>query len=402
MALTIDKIILICLIFLGSNVLGVFNIDEKLFHAMLLALAIIPCTYYSRIWKQNKPFLFLFLFVIIFAVYRLYTDRGEGTRASMLAILGAPILFSAFPDYLKYNRIKNVSFWRFVMTIVLLGYILETSLAIYERLIGYNVFGWRGDIVFSEEEMGEIFYRCTSLYGHPLGNALIITIAMSFILISKLKPKIKFLLWGLGYISILCFNTRGSIVGNALFLTIYLIYTITINKKMNSSTKYSIILGAIVSAIMGYIAIFYYGWGGRLLEMGLFDDSSAQVRVDAWILFDYYDIESFLFPHSYIEADIIKSSLGLRHLENPWLGIILYNGLFFLITYVSLYFMFFKRLFKTYSLFDKIFVSGAFLLIASTCNTFDTDFFGLFYFILLSVLFIPNLYGNIVDKKYLI
>ena len=401
MPLKINLFILLCLIFLGQNVVGFLNIDNKYFQTFLIFLAIIPLLYFRKGWLRRKSHVTLLLFVVLFAIYRLFTDRGEGTRASMLALIGAPLLLFALPSPRYYTKDTYREFWKLVLKIVLVGFVCETALSLFERFNGRSVFGWYGDIIFSIDTLGSVGYRSTAMYGHPLGNALIVTTAMSFILISNLKTKIKFALWGMGYLSILCFNTRGSIVGNVLLLMAYLFYFLIINKNVKEKTRRSIVLGSIFVGITMYLSIFQFGWGGRLIEMGLFDDSSAQTRVGAWDIFDHYDISKFLFPQTYKDIELIKfRSLNYAALENPWLGLLLYNGFIFLTILIILYFFFLKDLLKQYGLFEKLYVATAYFLIASTSNSFDTDFFSLYYFLLLCIIFSPKLFVRIVPSKY--
>lgn len=399
MALRIN-ILIILLIILGTNVIGVLEISESLYYFFLILLSIFPILHnYPSILKEQSQ-LTLLIFTLLYSMYMLYVDRGEGTRSTAMAIVGPPMLLSALPIHYK-NAYRYQHFWHLIMIIIICGFISETFLSIYERISGRNVFGWHGEIIFSLDILGSIEYRSTALYGHPLGNALLVSTAMSFILISNLKNKIKYPLWLLGYLSILCFNTRGSIVGNALLLITYIGYILISKKKMKDSTKISIMISALLIVFVGYFSIFHFGFGGRLLDMGLVDDSSAQVRIDAWSVFESYSIKDFLYLHSFNEVLMIKYSLGLNNLENPWLGILLRNGLLFLIPYVVLYYILIKKILREYGLFEKLFVTTTYFLLASTSNSFDTSFISLFYFLLLCVLFTPSLFKAIVKRKYL-
>jgi len=210
----------------------------------------------------------------------------------------------------------------------------------------------------------------------------------------------KFLLWIIGFLSILCFNARSSIDGNFLLLLVYLHYMLIMNKRVKSSVKVKLFWSILVFFIICYIFIFQFGLGGRLLDIGLFDENSSQVRLNAWELFRYYDIDKFLYGHTFEENMAIRFSTGLYRLENFWLGYMLSCGLIFLLIYTILYYFVFKYFLRNYNLFNKLFVSMAFLLIASTNNSLDGDFLYLFYFLLLSIVFDPLIFDKLVDKKY--
>lgn len=397
MVIFIEKFVIFSFVFIGVNVLEAFHISANSFYVMLLVLSIISSVNSRYNWFKNFRFVILYYFVILFASYRLFTDRGEGTRSMMLAIIGAPILFAALPNFKRNFDLKQQSFWEYVVKILLIGYLVEVLIAFIERMSGSLIFGWQGNIFYT----GYGGFRSTALYGHPLGNALIVTTAMSFILVSNLKPKLKMFLWGIGFVSIFCFNSRSSIVGNVLLLITFTLHTIFLKKHVKFSIKIFVFVTLIFTFCMIYVLLFYFGWGNRLLSFGLFDDSSSQVRVDAWNLFIHYDIESFLFPHTFIEGSYMKWVTGVYRLENPWLGLMLFQGLLFLGVYIVLYFIFIKYLLKDYGKFEKYFISVSYLMIASTNNSFDTTFDSVFYFLLLCVVFNPKLFQKIVLKKHL-
>jgi hypothetical protein len=404
MVLKIDKFIIILLLLFGQNVLGFFGVSLNLFQAGILALCFIPLFYFRKSLYQIKSLTILLIFVSVFATYRLLSDQGEGTRQLALTILGAPMVIAAIPNPTYYNGKKNYDFWKTIVIILFYAYLLDTSLAIFERLIGHNVFGWQGEedaISFSVSEQGATDFRSTSIYGHPLSNVLMVSTAMAFLLVSKLKITLKLLLWVIGFLSILCFNSRSGIVGNILFLVVFLIHTFFLNRHMNSSLKVKLLWSVFVVLIVVYILVFNYGLGGRLLEMGLFDENSSMVRINAWDILDYYDIEQFLFSHSLEENMALRYSAGLYRLENFWLNYMLSCGLIFLLIYSFLYFFVYKFFLRNYSLFNKCYVSFAFLSIASTSNSLDSNFLFLFYFILLSIVNDPFVFEKIVDKHYL-
>ncbi len=399
MILTIDKIIIFLSFFFGENVIGFIGIDLKLFQALIIIVCVIPISYYLKSWKNNVGFIYLFLLVIIYSAVQLVTDKGEGTRQMALTLLGAPLIVASVPNpKASFSHTKQL-FWMSIMMIVFYSYLIETGLAIFERLRQEPLFGWRGEFFYSMDATGEISYRSYALYGHPLGNSLIVSTAMFFILISSLMPKYKFLLWGVGFLAVLCFNSRSGIVGNGLALIVYILYN-SLSENVKSSIKSSYLLGGWLFVIGAFFAVFQLGLGGRLMDMGLMDESSSQTRIDALNLLDY-GVKGFLLGHTFEEALSIKAQYGLMNLENPWLGILLRNGLVFLVVYVLLYYLTLKYLLRDYKLFDKLFVSVCFLLMASTNNSFDSNSIFLTYFMILSICFNPHLFKRIIGKRYL-
>ena len=383
-------------LFVGLNLVTYCGFTLNVFQAFLLTLSI-PCML-SRKNEivRNKPLLFLLIFIIVYSVFKLFTDTGEGTRMAVMQILGAPIIISIYP-ILSYERktIKNQLYWNKLLILFIIFYLIETGMAILERIIGYNILGWR-DVLFTFSNNTIVSFRSTALHGHPLYNALIVSTCMSFILISSIKTKYRYVLWFLGYMSILCFNTRSSIVGNALLLLIHTVYTVFFNFSVSSREKQNIFIMFIFLLVCGFLLIFNWGFGGRLLDLGLFDDSSSQTRIDALNIFDFIGIEDILFGCSHSEFEYMKYSAGLLATENFWIDQIFRFGLIFMIVYIIIYCYLIKKLYNGYSNFDKLFTSCSFLLIASTNNSLSSSFIALLIWLLLICIFNP-LYLNDKD-----
>jgi hypothetical protein len=402
MRLSHISLLVITLIFsLGGNVLFAMGIEENRFQAAMVALALIPAYSMLHSWKKNNTFVLLLTYLTLFSIFKLITDRGEGTRAFLLTIISAPIIYASLPYLGRKNKNEYIDFWTYATYILLFAYLAETGVAIYERVAGRQIFGWASYVV-TLDAIGIENYRSSALYGHPLYNALMVSISMAFILISDLRPKYKFFLWGLGYAAILCFNARASIVGNALLLGLYLLHTSVANRKVKFSTKIGIILLGIVIAAVAYKAIMSGLVGARLLNMGLMDEDSSQVRIDAVEFVSGLDMKTYLYGMSFNEFASLLRFHHVEALENFWIEYLLRYGLVFLVPYVFFYFLFMRHELQRYSFFESMFVCTAFILIASTNNSLSTSFVALLYFLVLIRIFDPLLLKQTVKRKYLL
>lgn len=209
------------------------------------------------------------------------------------------------------------------------------------------------------------------------------------------------ILWSMGYISILCFNTRGSIVGNALLLAFYIIYVLLFNNSISSRTKVRLVMFSSIMTIVGLFLFFNVGLGGRLAEMGLFDESSAQTRLDVWDIFDNYPLEYFLWGISHEKMQYVMYVTGIGVTENFWIDQALRLGVVFLFIYILAYYKLMKRITIDYPFVHKMFISGAFILIASTNNSLSTNGLALLCFLILLQLFNPPIISENIDDKYL-
>ncbi len=399
----ISLFVVASLLFLGSNVLASIGINENSFQAFIMFLSFCSAYHLINQWKKRVALVLLLLFVVMASVLKLYIDRGEGTRSIVMSFLAAPIVMASIPVFSNQTVYKYHSFWTKSLKIILYSFLVEIGIVYFERITGKMVFGWASlksgiDMIKS---VGVEEFRSTGMYGHPLYNALMVSTAMAFVLVSSLKPKYKFLLWGMGYGAILCFNTRGSIVGNALLLAVYVLNTILINRKMKDSTKTGILAAGSLAAGVAFFLLSSGLVGGRLMSMGLVDDSSAQVRLDIIEFVSSIHLQDYLFGMNFQDYNKLLFSNGMSATENWWVDYLFRCGLVFLICYMLFYTLYLKEEFRYYRLFDKLYVTIAFLFIATTNNSLSTSFVALFYYLFLIRLFNPPTFQTIVRKKYL-
>lgn len=393
------KVIVFLMLFVGSNVIGKIGFSDNFYNVSMIGMAIIPLAINYRDWSQNHYSLLLLLFVVIFAMFKIYIDRGEGTRVLSMSILGAPILYLCIPNAGRTIHLKNIFIWRSIIRLVLMAFAINCFIAYLERIMGYNFFGINGGSIMQIAESGQASFRCAAIYGHPLKNALLTSTALGFVLVSSLKLKYKYMLWISGYIAILCFNTRSSMVGEIVMLLVYLLYFV-LGRKNRFQTKMLVILSSAFVIMIACFLVRYGYLGGRLLVNGLNDDSS-QVRITIWDIFKRHSVGDFMFGLSHSDVEYMKYLVGVRVIENFWLVFLFRFGFIFLIVYVVIYFLFLKSVFRQYKTFDKLFVTLNFLLIASTNNSLASGFMTLWYFLLLATIFNPILFKLIVPRKWL-
>ena len=375
-------------LFIGHNVclkIGINNMLIEGFILLLAAFIIITKKPFSLL--KIKGLIPLFLFLLIYGLFKLITDTGEGTRAIVMILIGPPILLSAVILGIK-RGIKQLSI---IKRMFLIFYLLETSIAIVERLLGINIFPWSTDNIFNIQFDGITEFRSTGLHGHPLQNALIVSIYMTFILISNIKLRNKLSLWLLGFIAIACFNTRAALVGNTLLLATYFFHSIFFNKNFSTKLKKQIICISLLMLSFIPILLIKFNLGGRLFERGL-NDESSEVRKAVWSIFDYFPLDSFLFGVNMKQAEIVMQQSGIFATENFWIDWIIRFGVLFVIVQTLLYTRLLQWLFVGYKPFYKWLILLCFLLIASSNNSLSISFIPLSFFLIAIV--INNPYIN--------
>lgn len=386
------KLLLIFIFFFSKNIIVEAGVNYRITDATILILSFLCLFYYKNsMGRRHKELYIIIVTFIAYSFYKMYSDPSEGTKVLGLALMLPVVTFGGLIYYDSSTQ-RSISFWKDMLWILWGFYLVECNLAILERVIQYNFFNWQlpDDIQYYSLDIEDSSFRSFALLGHPLLNALIVSTIMSFILISKLRLKLKFLLWGIGYIAIFSFNTRSSMVGNALILVVYILHEILYSKQYTRKQKNGMLMFLVFSIIIGFVMVFVYGVGGRLREMGLFDDSSAQTRIDVWSIFDVMPIREFLLGFDFDQVERIMVGAGIKVTENFWINYILRYGSIFLFIYIMLYYKLTKVLYQGYSRFHILITFSTFILIASTNNSLSNSWQPIFIYLVCIVLFNPQ------------
>lgn len=385
------KFLLIFILFFSKNIIVEAGINFRITDATILILSFLLFFYYKNsMGRKYKELYITIITFVIYGFYKMFSDPSEGAKVLALVLMLPVVTFGGL-IYYDPSKQRSVRFWDAVSQMLGWFYLIECGLAIIERIIQYNFFNWHlldGSLYYTVD-IEDSAFRSFALIGHPLQNALIVSTMMSFILVSKLRLKLKFVLWGMGYLAILSFNTRSSMVGNVFILVVYILHEILYSKQYTRKQKNGMFMFLVFSVIMSFVMVFVLGIGGRLREMGLYDESSASARVDVWGIFDILPIQEFLFGFDFDQVEKIMFGAGIEVTENFWIDYLLRYGLIFLLLYVILYCKLIRALYKGYPRFQILLTFLTFILIASTNNSLSTVWHPIFIYLVCIVLFNP-------------
>lgn len=367
-----------------------------LFRAVYVGVAFVAMLVSREEVRKNGLLLASLVIAFLLAGIKLYTDTGEGSRALSLQFIGAVIVIAGHSRlfFRKPLSVDRLYLWRLLIAFFAVFFVLEVGLSLVERIIQYPLLDPFYEV--------RAHFRSRAFLGHPLYNALVVSTMMSFILTLPLRTKYKYALWGLGYVAILCFNTRSTIVLNALFFGLHLIYTLCWDRSVGRKLrKQALILGAI-SVIAGLILLFGVGLGSRLLEMGLLDEDSAQVRLDVWALIDMASLEQWLWGIDFEQLQWLMESSHIPIIENFWIEQALRMGLLLCVPYwiVSIYLGY--RLYKGYAFFPAMLTSITFLTVASVNNSLAVNYTALGLYYVLILLLHPRYIYNLIPRQFLL
>ncbi len=385
-------VIIAFILLIGENVMHPIGIYFYSFLTYASVLSMMLLLFKIKKIKYIEGAFPILIFSTLYYLYRAFIDRNGGITSGT-HFVGGPLLALVVTSFDS----KDINWGRRVAKLLFVFFVIEVTIAILERITGHLIFGWfqNDEVLTSLGEDGE--FRSTALHGHPLQNALIVTSLMLFILVSPIKNSIKMMLWSLGFISILCFNTRAAMVLNLVFLLIYTADLIVFGKGIKIS-KTKLLIGVALITTSAYFILTRTTLGGRLLDMGLFDEHSSQVRLDNLLVFSYFNWKDLLYGNM---SETVLTYLDMNIIENPWIIWMLNEGLIALVVMLILVYPYYKYLYKNYTKKETLFLTSGFLLLASTNNSIAATYIPIVIFTILIKVFDPGFIHFYISQKYL-
>ena len=343
--------------FLSTSVCGMLSIKNTVISAYTPFVIYFVFHSLPRIRKEGiRMPLFILALAVVFILVKLVI--GQDYFKTYLCFLGFPMMVAIC---LQYETWKNIACLR---KLLFLFFIIECGLAVYEKSIGANVFPDRTDSMTAEQLMyynpEDWEFRSGSLWGHPLANAMIVVVFMSFMVISKIKVQYVIPLITLGYISLYCFNARGSIIVASVLVMPMLVYRVHRSKYKYRKWIY---LALALIAFCLLKVLMNTSFGGRMFMGDELMDGSAQTRLDVFRFVDFISLTDLLLgsPDLYL---FVMNKLNAGGVENGVITLILAHGL--IITIIILYNLFkfqYLSLKQAYSRFETFWLLAVFYII---------------------------------------
>lgn len=275
--------------------------------------------------------------VVLFAAFAYafrFIGLGQDYFKNYLTFLVFPMLISIDMENERLQRLNALKRG------LLIFFVIECGVAIYEKMTEtYLFYDPMATLTASQLEYyvspEDWEFRSYAFFAHPLMNAMIVCVIMSFILTSGMRMKHKLLLFMLGYTSLWCFNARGATIVTSVFMIPYLLQSL---HKTRMKNKQWIYLAFASFAIVFIWLVFTTSLGGRLLggETELMD-GSAQTRVDVFSFYHFITPVQLWFgsPDLYM---YVMEKLNAGGVENGVITMILREGILFTIIILMLLF----------------------------------------------------------------
>ena len=316
--------------------------------------------------KDTKNEYRIFLLVFVITIILLIFDKFKGMSYLYGCLMSSAMFILIMKSNMDYKLVRNLFIG------ILIFFIVNSLMSYYERINMINLIPNRWQETWENDYHGvglNYIFRSSALLGHPLTNAFSISILMCSILVMPIKSWIKYTLWGMGIISLLCFNARGATILSCTFLFIYILYE-TI--KHPQFKKLLLVTCIICIFIYAFNIIINSPLAGRLVTSDLID-GSAQTRLTIWKPLEHMEVKELLIGFSQERYKEVCKLVKLNTMEN-WLAGFIYNmGIPFTVAFLIYYFKIYFRALKGLSLFSKMFMMFAFLSFAFLNNILSTS-----------------------------
>ena len=271
-----------------------------------------------------------------------------------------------------------------VAGILIIYFLSNCSLALIERILGFHLFEYSVSM-----KLGASF-RSFAFGGHPLANAVVISTIMNFLWITEISPIKKIQYSVLCFMALFCFNTRFAIVVTAFFFCVFILHLMR-ERGISFRIKQHVMSICFIMGIVFCFLISYTSFGGRLMNIGLYDDDSAGARLQVLLVFDKYAYSDFIWGMTLDETTELMHSSGIYGVinENPWLIFLFRFGLIFTIIMVTVFFLYFKQIIKGISFYEKSIIVLPMLFIISSFNSIGVDSVALSVWVLCCYAFLP-------------
>src|SRR5699024_8422918 len=306
-----------------------------------------------------KPEFYLLLVCLMVICYLKYTNNLDAF-SFLLNTLCLPAILSILLKSTDQNILQRSR------KCVYGVFFLNALMAIIEK--------FKGSALLGSESHHFLFFRSSALYGHPLNNALIMSVLTIVLFYGTDNRKLKITVLLTGMISLFCFGARGGMIGVFLGITINTILNIL--GYGEEEDNYLKMKKGLLSLIGFGIAFFmianFTHLGGRIAALS-FMDSSAQVRMKTLDVLNGLNLQDLLWGFSPEKIKYLQYISGVPIIENFWLFCLLKFGLVVTMLLASALIFFLYRSMEYISKDIKLTILFVFLFVASTNNSLATS-----------------------------
>lgn len=349
------------ILFFGWIIINVPNNYNILLNTILVLLVF--CLFFGKIrLLLDKIYEYLIISGTFIVLLMLFVFGRFYETSFLYLCLMCPAMILLMAKSVMDEKLLRQLFLFFVCL-----FVVNALISYYERITESFLF-YDGPLLWESsenEELSSILFRSPALLGHPLQNAMIMGYMMIMILLFHIKYRYKFLLWFIGFLSLFCFNARGSILLSAMLFVWYMVFMAKTPNKLLKIAGLCLLFLVLFSFL---IFLFSTPLAGRLLS-GAILEGNGEERIRIWYVLGEMDFVDFLIGLTEDDYVSITKKLDLYTAES-WLALfIIRMGLPFTIFFVVVYSKLLWKLLSNVEKPRRFFLLFSFFLFASMNNS---------------------------------
>lgn len=217
------------------------------------------------------------------------------------------------------------------------------------------------------------YFRSTALYGHPLNNALIMSVLTIILFLATKNSYLKMAVLAAGMISIFCFGARGALLGvfGGIFLNIIL-NAFGFTKDPNRNIKSGLMYLASFALIL-ILVISFTNLGDRITGLAHVDES-AEARVGTLNILGQVSLDDLMWTGvSLDKVDKLQYLSGVEIIENFYIVWLLNFGLVITTILIISLIRFLYNMMKNVGADVKLPILFTLIVVSSTNNSLSTS-----------------------------
>ncbi|PPQ25759.1 VpsF family polysaccharide biosynthesis protein [Rhodopila globiformis] len=280
---------------------------------------------------RTKPALATYAVLILFcAFYSILNVGFSGAAVYVESYLSAAMLCVAMED--ASDRQKRILAW-WIIALCLVSIVISVGETITQtHLIPHEV---SDDAEAAAQQVIDDAsdFRGAGLFGHPLGGALMTSMATFLLLRMRMNGLLKAALFTSMLIGLLSFSGRAALVTTVILVTMVAVVQLVrglARRDLSLGFLGALFAGIVILLPLLIVLVSSTDIGERALTHMYMDDS-AEVRNMQWLVLNHLNLKDVLFGVSPVREEVLKYQIGLAakntDIENFWLLMFLNLGI---------------------------------------------------------------------------
>ncbi|MFD0766893.1 VpsF family polysaccharide biosynthesis protein [Mucilaginibacter lutimaris] len=302
----------------------------------------------------------IFLLGAILILCYLQITGNLNAIAFFIDALILPVLLSMLLKITSVSVLYKFRNWVYLL------FFANAGIAVIEKLRGAFLIARESAWLFD-------YFRSSAIFGHPLNNALIMSVLTITLFLAAQNTWLKLSVLFAGMVSIFCFGARGALIGVFIGIMLHMFLGATGGSKTDKKEAVNGLVYLMAFAGIILIVINFTSFGDRITALSHVD-GSAEARVDSFNIISQINFSDLIWKGtSTQEMERIQNASGVEIIENFYLIWLLRFGLIVTALLIWGLARFLLDVTKTSPADIKFPILLAFIFVSSTNNSLSTS-----------------------------